>query len=91
LAFTEDEKQKLLAAIQARVPSIRNCPVCGNNNWTLANGYVQLPLQKEIGSTVLGGPVLPCVPIICTNCGNTVLLNAFILGLKDILEKKPGA
>lgn len=91
MPFTEDEKQKILATIKAQVPKIGNCPVCGNSNWTLADGYIQLPVQDKLGSVVLGGPVLPCVAIVCTNCGNTVLLNVFALGLKDMLEKKPGA
>ena len=91
MAFTEEEKQKILAAIAEKAPQIRNCPVCGNPNWALGEGLVSLPIQGQIGGIVLGGPVYPCVPIICSNCGNTALLNALLLGLKDVLEKKPGS
>jgi hypothetical protein len=88
LAFTEEEKQKILGAIRTKVPQMGKCPICGNPHWTLADGFVSLPIQGQIGGIVLGGPTLPCVPIICTNCGNTALLNAMLLGLKDVLGTK---
>ncbi|MDO8716942.1 MAG: hypothetical protein Q7J73_09105 [Dehalococcoidales bacterium] len=91
MAFTENEKQKVLAAIQLKVPQIKNCPLCGNSKWSLSDGVVTLSIQDQPGTVVIGGPGLPCVTLVCLNCGNTVLLNMIVLELKDILEKKPGS
>jgi len=32
------------------------------------------------GNLVVGGPLIPVIPVTCTNCGNTVLVNALISG-----------
>jgi len=47
-------------------------------------------MDKLGGGLVLGGPVLPSVPIVCTNCGNTFFLNAKVLGIneEDFKEEK---
>lgn len=91
MAFTDNEQQKILAAIQAKVPQIKNCPICGSVKWNLSVGVVTLSIQEQPGTIVLGGPGMPCIPLVCLNCGNTVLLNMMVLGLKDMLEKPPGS
>ncbi|MFC2069180.1 hypothetical protein ACFLTP_09290 [Chloroflexota bacterium] len=45
-------------------------------------------IQKDVKQIKLKGPFLPCIPVTCTNCGNTHLLNLITLGLKDLVEKK---
>jgi cytochrome c-type biogenesis protein CcmH/NrfF len=63
-----------------------HCAVCQNQNWTVAEGMVALTLQERLGALTIGGKVLPCVPLICNTCGNTILLNLKVLGLGDIAE-----
>ena len=48
---------------------------------------------KEIGSKTalamtIGGQAFPLVPLICTNCGNTHLLNLFVLGFSREDQKQ---
>ena len=58
------------------------CPLCGNQRWTLANGFVYVTLQPDFGGVYVGGTGgLPSVALVCTNCGNTHLLNLVTLGL----------
>lgn len=37
--------------------------------------------QFNEGSMVIGGPLIPVIPISCGNCGNTVMINAIAAGL----------
>lgn len=60
------------------------CPICTNNQFSLAGGFTNDFLMDNIqGGLVIGGPVLPSVPIVCTNCGNTFFLNAKVLGVGE--------
>lgn len=89
LAFTEEEKTQIIAKIQEKTKGqIGICPICKNPNWTLNDGFIPLSLQENIRGLVLGGPILPCVSITCTNCGNTMLLNLITLGLRSLVEKE---
>lgn len=64
------------------------CPVCTNNQFSLAGGFTtDFLVDKVQGGLVLGGPVLPSVPIVCTNCGNTFFLNAKVLGVADVEDQ----
>jgi hypothetical protein len=58
----------------------RPCPMCGVNSWSVQDSTYQL-LEFNQGTLVVGGPVIPIVPVVCNNCGNTILVNAIIAGL----------
>lgn len=58
----------------------RPCPMCGGGPWTVQDSTFQL-MEFSEGGLVLGGPVLPVIPVVCTNCGNTVLVNAIVSGI----------
>lgn len=58
----------------------RKCPMCGGGPWTVQDTTFQLIMFYE-GGLAVGGPVLPVVPVVCTNCGHTVLVNAIISGV----------
>ena len=54
------------------------CPICKTAKWNVSDGIYELR-EFNHGSMVIGsGQIIPVVPIICSNCGNTVLVNAFI-------------
>ncbi len=58
----------------------RSCPMCGVYNWSVQDmayeirGYLPWLLPQ-------GGPRMPIIPVVCKNCGNTVLVNAIISGI----------
>ena len=58
----------------------RTCPMCQAGNWNVQDSTYQL-LEFSEGGLVLGGPVIPVIPIVCSNCGNTVLVNAITAGI----------
>ncbi len=79
--------ERILAAIHEKVPELGPCSICRTSSgYVLAEGFVSLVLQS-FGATgfVIGGQALPCIALTCRRCGNTVLLNAYVLGLGELL------
>lgn len=74
-----DSKQ-LIDHLQLKWGS-RSCPMCGKGPWNVHDSTFQLMEFSEGGGLVLGGPIIPVIPIICANCGNTVLVNAIVSGI----------
>ena len=91
MVLTEEEQTRILARIKERAPHLETCPVCGNHTWQVQDNYVLIPVPQEAGGTTPGGSGLPCIPILCSNCGNTLLLNLIILGLRHLVENKAEA
>lgn len=58
----------------------RNCVLCGNNQWTVSDTIHELREYQD-GSLVIGSSnIVPVVPIVCKNCGNTIFINPIIAG-----------
>ncbi|HEY9157495.1 hypothetical protein [Candidatus Binatus sp.] len=63
----------------SRWPAHRPCPLCNHEEWAIGPSFTQIPtstpgLQKP-------PRINPCVAVVCGHCGNTILLNAIIMGL----------
>ncbi|MBI2175021.1 MAG: hypothetical protein HYU33_07475 [Candidatus Omnitrophica bacterium] len=58
----------------------RKCAQCGVGNWQIQDSLFELR-QFSGGGLVVGGPLIPVVPVTCANCGNTVLVNAILAGV----------
>ena len=59
-----------------------HCPICLRNNWILGD-FVNLVVTNSPTVVNLSGKVFPLVPLICSVCGNTQLLNLKMLGFTD--------
>ena len=57
----------------------RACPMCGIGKWVVTDKIFELREYND-GNLVVGKncSVVPVVPIICENCGNTIFVNAMI-------------
>lgn len=86
MALSKEDRQRITDAIDGRVKGWQ-CRLCDQNDWTLAEGIIALGVQDKPGTVVVGGRVLPCIALTCSNCGNTLLLNMVMLGLRDMVEK----
>ncbi|MBO8131979.1 MAG: hypothetical protein H0Z29_10795 [Candidatus Marinimicrobia bacterium] len=67
----------------------RPCPMCGVGNWSVQDRVFELR-EFRGGSLVVGGtPIMPIIPVICNNCGNTILINAKTTGfvIKEKVDK----
>jgi hypothetical protein len=62
-----------------RWPEHRSCPLCNHEEWRIGPSFAQIP-TSTLG---LQTPprINPCVAVVCGHCGNTILLNALIMGL----------
>lgn len=63
-----EEKEKIINALEDRFAKLP-CPRCGNQQFSLADGYFSQPLQENLGGIVLGGPAIPSVVVVCNKCG----------------------
>jgi len=88
MKFSEEVGQKIVAALRQRLPNqkLSPCAICGTNAWFINKGYVRLSIQEDLLGAVLGGKAFPMIALICTNCGNTHLLNLKVLGLGELAE-----
>ncbi len=57
----------------------RSCPMCNSGPWNVQDRIFQLN-EFHQGNLVVGGPLIPVIPVSCGNCGHTVLVNAIISG-----------
>ena len=86
--ITQEQKRRIINALE-NVGALRPCPRCGNNNFTLLDGYFNQSIQTELGGTViLGGPSVPSVVVVCTKCGYISQHAAGVLGLLPIAQEE---
>jgi hypothetical protein len=88
MAFTDDQRTRIQQALNSRLVPQPKCEVCQQQKWTLAEGFVYLPLVNV--SSFKPQPTeqaLPCVALVCAQCGHTLLLNLITLGLRDLIEE----
>ena len=57
----------------------RGCPMCGKGPWSVQDKVFQLS-EYHSGNLVVGGPLIPVIPVTCNNCGHTVMVNAILSG-----------
>jgi hypothetical protein len=65
----------------------RSCQMCGTGNWNVQDKVFELAEFPQ-GSLMVGGPVIPVIPVVCSNCGNTVLVNAILSGAVKVDQFK---
>jgi len=88
MAFSKEDRKRILEVVGQRAPVQASCPVCGHSSWGLVEAPVAFPLQETPGTFALGGRTIPCLVLICHYCGNTLFLNMLSLGLKDLTVAK---
>lgn len=84
--ISQEEKQKIIHELNKKLGlSGAKCPMCGNNHFILADGYFNTFLQDDLQNTKLGGPSIPSISIICSNCG---FMSQHALGALGLLPNK---
>jgi len=83
--LSESEKQRIAGALSQRRAN-RPCPRCGNEHFSLLDGYSIQVLQQDFKSIVIGGgPIVPAVGVACNNCG---FIAFHALGALDLLPDR---
>jgi hypothetical protein len=73
MALDQESLDKLIGHIREKWGA-RSCPMCHANNW-LVQGFVPLILSDSVKTVTIGGKSLPSAAVICSNCGNTIIVN----------------
>ena len=60
----------------------RNCPMCNHSDWQVADTIHELR-EYSVPGMMGTGHIVVVVPVICTTCGNTVLVNAAVAGVMN--------
>lgn len=85
MPLTPQQQSQIITAFNQRIGGYtRPCAVCGATQYTLADGFLWFQLKSSLPALQLGGPGIPCVAIVCNNCGNTLFLNLITLGLQHL-------
>lgn len=69
-----------------------SCQMCHKGQWTVGDTIFELREFHGGGLKIGSGPIIPIIPVTCSNCGRTVLINALVAGIlkKDGEEKSDG-
>jgi len=84
---SQENKQRIIKALEERGAKLP-CPRCGNNNFTLLDGYFNQTIQPEANGIVIGGPSILSVVVACNQCGYLIQHALGILGLLPEEEVK---
>jgi len=86
MATAEEVLAKVTAALRERVGDERPCVVCGHTAWVVSTRFVVLTAQLNPLSRGMRKEAFPLLPVVCTHCGNTHLLNLRVLGFSDLKQ-----
>ena len=82
MKLDEKQRDKLVKFLQEKWKPPASCTVCRSNTWDVSKEIYELREFQGGGLVVGPGPIVPVVPVTCTTCGNTVLLNALVAGIE---------
>ena len=67
------------------------CQLCGEKNWGFESKQFYVPAwdaaTKKPAISGSKQELLPLVALTCLTCGNTLLMNAKVLGLTDLIDR----
>lgn len=57
------------------------CNMCGNNKWIILTKIFEIQECENHDNEIEDKDIIPIIPIICSNCGNTIFINPIVLGI----------
>lgn len=81
------EKQDVIIARLEENGANLPCPRCGNEDFTLSDGYTIIPVRGDIKGITIGGRAIPCVMTVCDRCGYVSMHALGSLELMDMAEE----
>ena len=88
MKLNQEQKEKLITKLEQ--PGWGNaCAVCKQSHWNISDTIFELR-EFQSGNLVIGSQsiIYPVIAMTCANCGNTVFLNAIIMGVLEPQEAK---
>ncbi len=86
--LSKEEKEKIVKRLNERFGELEvKCPMCGNNTFSVSDGYFSNVIQNNLDSLKIAGPSIPAISIICSKCGFISMHALGTLGLLPSQEK----
>jgi ribosomal protein L37E len=82
----DQEKLRIVEKLEERGATLP-CPRCGNQYFSLLDGYFNQPIQSELSNIEFGGTSIPSVVVACNRCG---YLSQHALGVLGLLSTVSG-
>ncbi|TNE34369.1 hypothetical protein EP342_02920 [bacterium] len=79
--LNNEQKKKIAEELDKRIKGL-TCPMCHNKHFIIADGYFNNNMQDDFKNINLGGPSIPTISIICSNCG---FVSQHALGVLNLL------
>ena len=79
--FPKETKEKIINALKEKGALNNPCPRCRSKNFTLLDGYLNNQVQMGLGNVFFGGPSVPSVVVVCSQCGYMSQHAIGVLGL----------
>lgn len=85
MAMNDDVKAKLIRHLEDKW-SDQKCPMCGHSSWNVPSEIYEI--REFYGGDIIVGPIpiVPLLPVTCSNCGNTILINSIVAGITSTLK-----
>jgi len=81
MSLTERQKQTIQQSLSAK--KVRaSCPMCNAQQWQLWDDMVAATPTQPGGGMAIGGPHVPMIQLVCTNCGFVSHHAAAVLGIQ---------
>lgn len=87
MKLSEEQRNKLIHFLNTKRIS-PNCQICNSNSWGVSDTIFEMR-EFQGGNLILGGNqnIFPVIPVSCNECGNTIFLNAIIVGVLETQNK----
>lgn len=79
IQFGNEDRKKIVDYLKDKWKG-KSCPLCQSGHWMVQDSCFQL-MTYNPDAFLVGGPVLPLIPVTCSNCSNTILINALLSGM----------
>jgi hypothetical protein len=89
MPFTNEERQKIEASMQARIGPTMRCFTCGVTAWAVPDDAGLLVFYETHTGRINYMNGIPVLPFICQNCGHTIFFSTNVLELE--VEAPPEA
>ncbi len=66
--ISQEKKREIASRLNVRIQEL-TCPMCHQHGFVIADGFFSHYLQEDIKDVSIGGPSIPTIAIVCTNCG----------------------
>ena len=76
----ETQRNRLIQHLEQKWKE-KSCPLCGESAWNVPEETYELREFHGGGLVVGPVPIVPVLPVTCSNCGNTVLINGIVAGV----------